>query len=28
VQPQYFVPVLPTILLNGCEGLGTHPSPL
>ncbi|ELR18016.1 DNA gyrase/topoisomerase IV, A subunit [Acanthamoeba castellanii str. Neff] len=21
VQPQYFVPVLPTILLNGCEGL-------
>jgi DNA topoisomerase-2 len=22
VQPQYFVPVLPTILLNGCEGLG------
>jgi DNA topoisomerase-2 len=23
VQPQYFVPVVPNILLNGCEGLGT-----
>jgi len=26
VQPRYFVPVIPTILLNGSEGLGmTNP---
>ena len=23
VEPKYFIPVIPTLLLNGCEGIGT-----
>ncbi|VWU52190.1 DNA topoisomerase 2, putative, partial [Hepatocystis sp. ex Piliocolobus tephrosceles] len=23
IEPQYYIPVIPTILINGCEGIGT-----
>lgn len=23
IEPQYFIPIIPTILVNGCEGIGT-----
>ncbi|ARR74961.1 DNA topoisomerase II [Mimivirus AB-566-O17] len=23
IEPEYFVPILPTVLVNGCEGIGT-----
>ena len=24
VEPDYFVPVIPSILINGADGIGTH----
>ena len=24
VEPRFFIPIIPALLLNGCRGIGTH----